>query len=139
MCLPVWVESCHSLLNMVASGTAPSFLRRNIAITRHRVESEGLSPATLGSAIVSLDTKVINPELADILLRQVPTEDEVKAFRRYELTEQKPLSALSDEDLLVRELTMIDKLTPRLNMITIMSTFAENCQTLQPVRMGGRV
>jgi len=49
------------------------------------------------SALFSLDLKTLFLERVEILLRVVPNEQEVKAFKEYE-RDRKPLSLLSEED-----------------------------------------
>ncbi len=47
--------------------------------------------------LCSLDLKTLSLERVEILMRVVPNEKEVKAFREYE-HEKKPMEVLSDED-----------------------------------------
>lgn len=49
------------------------------------------------SLTFSLDLKVLSLECVEILLRIIPNEQEVKAFKEYE-KEKKPIDQLADED-----------------------------------------
>ena len=55
-------------------------------------------------AINNLDLKTLSLEKVEILMRIIPNEQEVKAFREYE-RERKPLEVLSDEDKFVHNVS----------------------------------
>lgn len=52
---------------------------------------------SLNDFVFSLDLKLLSLEYVEILLRIIPNEQELKAFKEYE-KEKKPLDQLADED-----------------------------------------
>jgi len=76
---------------------------KSLSITRFTAlttGSTGLSLKTWSDIILyhySLDLKTLSLERVEILMRVIPNDQEVKAFKEYE-KEKKPITALSEED-----------------------------------------
>ncbi|KAH7965331.1 hypothetical protein HPB49_006076 [Dermacentor silvarum] len=101
---------------------------RNMAISRRKIE---LATDVVVRAVNSLDLKTISQDCVDILLRMVPNDAETKAYREYE-REKKPVDALTDEDKFLLQLTKIERLSQKLNIMSYIASFAENIQIITP-------
>uniref|UniRef100_A0A1I8IIZ2 FH2 domain-containing protein n=1 Tax=Macrostomum lignano TaxID=282301 RepID=A0A1I8IIZ2_9PLAT len=106
---------------------------RNLAVTRHKVESMRLSFADLAAAVDSLDADKVSADLAEILLRQgVPTEEEVRSYRRYEFAEGRRVDALSEQDQLLVALCRVPMLERKLQALRYAGQFEENFSGVEP-------
>ncbi|KAL1417465.1 hypothetical protein MTO96_000564 [Rhipicephalus appendiculatus] len=101
---------------------------RNMAISRRKIE---LATDVVVKAVNSLDLKTISQDCVDILLRMVPNDAETKAYREYE-REKKPVDALTDEDKFLLQLTKIERLSQKLNIMSYIASFSENIQIITP-------
>ncbi|XP_052246158.1 formin-like protein isoform X2 [Dreissena polymorpha] len=101
---------------------------RNVAITRRKIE---LSNDEIIRAIVNVDLKMLSIEVVDILQTVLPNDQEVKLLRTYE-RDKKPLELLSDEDKFMLQLTKVDRLQQRLQVMSFISNFHDDVHHLQP-------
>ncbi|XP_022238281.1 formin-like protein CG32138 [Limulus polyphemus] len=101
---------------------------RNIAISSRKME---LNSELLVRAINNFDLKVLSHESVEILQRMVPNEKEVKAYREYE-RQKKPFDALTDEDKFLLQLTKVERLSQKLNILNYIYSFSENVQLTTP-------
>ncbi|ESN99595.1 hypothetical protein HELRODRAFT_192864 [Helobdella robusta] len=112
---------------------APSLLEpnrlRNVAITKRKIE---MSNEMVVSAIQNLNLKMLSLERVEALLRILPTEQEVKAFREYE-GERKSVEVLADEDKFLIALTRVERLQQRLKIMSYIGNFFDSYQHLQPI------
>ncbi|XP_076319849.1 formin-like protein isoform X2 [Tachypleus tridentatus] len=101
---------------------------RNIAISSRKME---LNSELLVRAINSFDLKILSHESVEILQRMIPNEKEVKAYREYE-RQKKPFDALTDEDKFLLQLTKVERLPQKLNILNYIYSFSENVQLITP-------
>ncbi|KAM7302953.1 formin-like protein isoform X2 [Ixodes scapularis] len=101
---------------------------RNMAISRRKIE---LATDVVVKAVNNLDLKTVSQDCVDILLRMVPNDAETKAYREYE-REKKSVDALTDEDKFLLQLTKIERLSQKLNIMSYIAAFAENIQVITP-------
>ncbi|KFO90360.1 Formin-like 3, partial [Buceros rhinoceros silvestris] len=66
-----------------------------------------------------------------ILMRSLPTENEVKVLRLYE-RERKPIENLSDEDRFMMQFSKIERLMQKMTIMAFIGNFAESIQMLTP-------
>ncbi|XP_014675296.1 PREDICTED: formin-like protein CG32138 [Priapulus caudatus] len=76
-------------------------------------------------AINNLDLSILSLEMTEILLKLIPKEDEIKAYRQYE-KDKKPLEALTEEDKLMFQLTKVERLLQKLQVMSFIGNFDEN-------------
>ncbi|XP_076360922.1 formin-like protein isoform X2 [Tachypleus tridentatus] len=101
---------------------------RNVAISHRKLE---LSCEVVVRAINALDLKTLTQEYVEILLRMVPNEKEVKAYREYE-KQKKPVDDLTDEDKFLLSLSKVERLSQKLNIMSYIASFDENIQLIMP-------
>ncbi|KAG8178307.1 hypothetical protein JTE90_026278 [Oedothorax gibbosus] len=101
---------------------------RNMAISRRKVE---LHCDVVVRAINALDLTTLSQEYVEILLRMVPTEAEMKAYKEYERN-RKPVDALTDEDKFLFQLCKVERLSQKLHIMSYMASFGENIQLITP-------
>ncbi|XP_076348576.1 formin-like protein isoform X2 [Tachypleus tridentatus] len=101
---------------------------RNMAISRRKLE---LPIEVVVRAINALDLKTLIQEYVEILLRMVPNEKEVKAYREYE-RQRRPVDALTDEDKFLLLLSKVERLSQKLNIMRYIASFDENIQLITP-------
>ncbi|XP_052770325.1 formin-like protein isoform X2 [Mya arenaria] len=101
---------------------------RNVAITRRKIE---LSNDEIIRAIVNIDLKVLSIDMVDIFQTVLPNEQEIKAFKMYE-RDRKPVDMLSDEDKFMLQLTKVDRLSQRLQVMSFIANFHDDIHHLQP-------
>ncbi|WAQ94526.1 FMNL3-like protein [Mya arenaria] len=89
---------------------------RNVAITRRKIE---LSNDEIIRAIVNIDLKVLSIDM-------------IKAFKMYE-RDRKPVDMLSDEDKFMLQLTKVDRLSQRLQVMSFIANFHDDIHHLQPI------
>ncbi|XP_042901544.1 formin-like protein [Parasteatoda tepidariorum] len=101
---------------------------RNMAISRRKVE---LPCDVVVRAINALDLTTLSQEYVEVLLRMVPTEAEMKAYKEYERN-RKSVDALTDEDKFLFQLSKVERLSQKLNIMSYMAGFTENIQLITP-------
>ncbi|XP_022243881.1 formin-like protein CG32138 [Limulus polyphemus] len=101
---------------------------RNVAISLRKLE---LPSETVVRALNALDLKMLIQEYVEILLRMVPNEKEVKAYREYE-RQRRPTDALTDEDKFLLSLSKVERLSQKLNIMSYIASFGENIQLITP-------
>lgn len=101
---------------------------RNMAISRRKVE---LPCEAVVKAVNALELKTLSQDYVEILLRMVPNEAEVKAYREYEQS-RKPVDALTDEDKFLLQLTKVERLQQKLNIMSYIANFPENIKLITP-------
>lgn len=101
---------------------------RNVAITKRKIELPNESVMT---AIQNLDLNTLSLERVEALLRVLPNDQEVKAFREYE-NDKRPIELLSEEDRFLILLTKVERLSQRLKIMSYLGNFMDSRQHLQP-------
>ncbi|XP_076328093.1 LOW QUALITY PROTEIN: formin-like protein [Tachypleus tridentatus] len=101
---------------------------RNVAISRRKLE---LSNEEVVRAVSALDLNTLNQEYVELLLRMVPNDKEVKAYREYE-KQKRPVDGLTDEDKFLLSLTRVERLNQKLNIMSYIGSFDENIELLTP-------
>uniref|UniRef100_A0A915KV00 Formin-like protein n=1 Tax=Romanomermis culicivorax TaxID=13658 RepID=A0A915KV00_ROMCU len=80
---------------------------------------------------LSFDLQILDAENVEILLRVLPTAEEVKSYRDYE-TSQKSIDALSEEDKFLIQLSKVERLSQKLQIMSFMANFKESIELLNP-------
>ncbi|KAL1137587.1 hypothetical protein AAG570_009286 [Ranatra chinensis] len=101
---------------------------RNIAISRRKIE---MPIERVISAVNALDLKQIPLECVELLTRMVPTDTEIKAYREY-VSEKKDISALTEEDKFMLQLTRVERLSNKLSIMTYLGNFLDNVHLVMP-------
>ncbi|KAL7644452.1 UNVERIFIED_CONTAM: hypothetical protein RMT77_005284 [Armadillidium vulgare] len=101
---------------------------RNIAISRRKLE---YTVEVVTRAVNSQDLNTLNIENVELLQRMVPNDVEIKAYREYE-RERKLINQLTEEDQYMLQLSKIDRLAAKLQVMSFMANFFENIQTVTP-------
>lgn len=83
-------------------------------------------------AIHNFDLKQLSLENVEILQKMVPTDVEIKAFREY-VAEKKDVNLLTEEDKFVLPLTKIERLSPKLVIMSFIGNFFDNLHVISPV------
>lgn len=86
---------------------------RNIAISRRRLD---MSADAVCSAVNALDLQQLPLDSVELLQRMIPTEAETKAYRDY-VAEKKNIQQLTDEDRFLLQLTRVERLSAKLQVI----------------------
>ncbi|CAH1237809.1 FMNL3 [Branchiostoma lanceolatum] len=102
---------------------------RNLAISKRKI---ALDNDQIFRAIVMFDLNVLNVDQVDILIKFVPTDQEVKAFREYEVRDRKPVEKLSDEDKFMLQFSKIERIQQRLSIMNFLGNFEDNIHMLTP-------
>jgi hypothetical protein len=101
---------------------------RNIAISRRKLD---MSIDIVIKGVNYYDLKSVPVEAVELLQRMIPTEAEVKAYREYE-RDKRDLAKLTEEDRFLMQLTKIERLSTKLQIMKYIADFSENLQTLMP-------
>lgn len=101
---------------------------RNVAITRKKIAS---SHDSIRQAITQLDLGALQLEFAELLIRLVPNEEEMKKFQQFVVEKQNPKS-LPVDDRFMLELSLIDRLKSRLQIMIFMGNFEDDMAVLTP-------
>ena len=101
---------------------------RNCAITKRKIE---LSNEEVTKAINYIDLTTLSLDMVEILLTILPNDAEVKAFKMYE-KDRKPLDMLTDEDRFLFQLCKIERLSPKLHIMSFIGNFCDTIHNLQP-------
>ncbi|XP_071545954.1 formin-like protein [Panulirus ornatus] len=101
---------------------------RNIAISRRKLD---LPFDVVNRAVNSLDLKTLNVDSVELLQRMVPTDAEIKAYREYE-RERKPVNQLTEEDQFMLQLSKIDRLSTKLQIMSFIANFFDSVHTVTP-------
>ncbi|GAA49591.1 formin-like protein 3, partial [Clonorchis sinensis] len=102
---------------------------RCIGVLLRFLESEKYTRERLWSDITRLE---LSQDVADRIYHQLPTQDEVKTYLKYEFTDQLNVDDLTDEDRLLLHLCKIERLGTRLEIILFMNSFEDTVATLTP-------
>ncbi|KAG0715873.1 Formin-like protein CG32138 [Chionoecetes opilio] len=102
---------------------------RNIAISRRKLD---LPFDMLNRAVNSLDLKTLNLDSVELLQRMVPNDVEIKAYREYE-RERKPIPQLTEEDQFMLNLSKIDRLATKLQIMSFVANFCDSIHMVTPV------
>lgn len=100
-----------------------------IAISRRKLE---MPVEKVIAAINSLDLKQLPLDNVELLQRMVPTETETKAYREYQ-NEKKNINQLTDEDKFLLNLTKVERITAKLNIMNYIGNFFDNVHLVTPV------
>lgn len=101
---------------------------RNLAITRRKLAIE---PIEVARSVNNFDLQILDAENVEILLRVLPTAEEIKAYKDYEMT-QKPIDQLTEEDKFLIQLSKIERLSQKLQIMSFMANFKESMDLLSP-------
>ncbi|CAG5120372.1 unnamed protein product, partial [Candidula unifasciata] len=101
---------------------------RNVAITRRKIE---LTNDDIVKAINGLDIKKLSLDIVDIMLTILPNDQEMKAYKIFE-RDRRPVSVLSDEDKFMLQMVKVERLTPKLQIMSFIGNFYDNIHQLQP-------
>ncbi|XP_064078270.1 formin-like protein isoform X3 [Macrobrachium nipponense] len=101
---------------------------RNIAISRRKMD---LPFEVVNRAVNSLDLKTLNVDGVELLQRMVPNEAEIKLYREYE-RDRKPINQLTEEDQYMLQLSKIDRLSTKLQVMSYIANFFDNVHTVTP-------
>ncbi|XP_076094984.1 formin-like protein 3 isoform X3 [Mytilus galloprovincialis] len=101
---------------------------RNCAITRRKIE---LTNEEITRAINYIDLKTLSLDMVEILLTILPNDQEVKAFKQYE-KDRKPLDMLTDEDRFLFQLCKVERLSPKLHIMSFIGNFYDTIHNLVP-------
>ncbi|XP_063585534.1 formin-like protein isoform X3 [Penaeus indicus] len=101
---------------------------RNIAISRRKLD---LPFDIVSRAINSLDLKTLSVESVELLQRMIPNDSEVKAYREYE-RDRKPVNQLTDEDQYMLQLSKVDRLSTKLQIMSFIANFFDSVHTVTP-------
>jgi hypothetical protein len=103
---------------------------KNMAICRRRLP-QNLSVPDIIRAINALDIQTLSVETVELLQRMVPQEVEIKAYREYNMA-GKDIKRLSEEDLLMRQFSAVERFATKLQIMSFMSSFDENIKMVKP-------
>ncbi|XP_050738380.1 formin-like protein isoform X2 [Eriocheir sinensis] len=101
---------------------------RNIAISRRKLD---LPFDVINRAVNSLDLKTLNLDSVELLQRMVPTDAEIKAYREYE-RERKPVNQMTEEDQFMLNLSKVDRLSTKLQIMSFIANFFDNIHMVTP-------
>lgn len=102
---------------------------RCIGVLLRFLESEKYTPERLWIDITRLE---LSQDVADRILHQLPTQEEMKTYLKYEFTDRLNVADLTDEDRLLLHLCKIERLGDRLEIILFMNSFEDTVSTLYP-------
>lgn len=101
---------------------------RNIAISRRKLD---LGFEGVNKAVNSLDLKTLNVDSVELLQRMVPNDAEIKLYREYD-RDRKPVTQLTEEDQFMMQLSKIDRLAIKLQVMSYIANFFDNIHTVTP-------
>lgn len=101
---------------------------RNIAISRRKLD---FGFDVVSRAVNSLDLKTLNVDSVELLQRMVPNDAEIKLYREYE-RDRKPINQLTEEDQYMLQLSKIDRLATKLQVMSFIANFFDNVHTVTP-------
>lgn len=84
------------------------------------------------AAINNLDLKKLSLENVEILQKMVPTDAEVKAYKEY-IGEKKDQNLLTDEDKFMLQLTRVERISSKLQIMNYMGNFFDSLHLISPV------
>ncbi len=104
---------------------------KNMAICRRKLPA-GLPTSDLIRGVNALDVSAVGgQETVELLMRMVPTEAEIKAYREYNARRGDP-ERLTEEDRLMRLLACVERLSAKLQIMIFMATFEESVRSVRP-------
>ncbi|XP_055372916.1 formin-like protein isoform X2 [Condylostylus longicornis] len=101
---------------------------RNIAISRRKLD---MPIDDCIAAINSLDLKKLSLENVEILQKMVPTDVEIKAYKEY-IGEKKDQNLLTDEDKFMLQLTRVERIQSKLQIMNYMGNFFDSLHLISP-------
>lgn len=102
---------------------------RNIAISRRKL---GMSADSVIKAINNLDLKQLSLENVELLQKMIPTEAESKAYKDYAVIERKDVNHLTEEDKFMLQLTKVERIQSKLNIMNYMGNFVDSLHLISP-------
>lgn len=96
---------------------------RNMAISLRKLATP---TDLLVAAINRLDIEQLSLDSIEILMRMIPTAQEIQAYLDYEVTQGKPLDALTDEDKFLCQMSKIDRLENKIKTMFYMKNLDGN-------------
>ena len=103
---------------------------KNMAICKRKLP-QNLSVQDLVKAINALDVNILNMDTVELLQRMVPLEEEIKKYREF-TSSGKNVEELTEEDRLMRQFSVIERMKVKLQIMSFMSTFNENLKAVKP-------
>lgn len=100
-----------------------------LAISRRKLE---MPVDKVINAINSLDLKQLSLENVELLQRMVPSEQESKAYREY-VAEKKNINLLTEEDKFLMQLTKVERISAKLQIMNYIGNFFDNLHLITPV------
>ena len=82
-------------------------------------------------SINNLDIQVLNADAVELLQRMVPNEEEIKAYRKFDL-DRKDYNELTEEDQIMRHFSYVKRFEKKLHIMAYMASFEENVALLKP-------
>lgn len=83
-------------------------------------------------SINSLDLKSLSLEKVEILQKMIPTDDEVKLYRKFSI-DKRDANLLTEEDKFMMQLTKVERLTQKLYIMSYMGNFFDYMNSITPV------
>lgn len=93
-----------------------------------------MPPEKVIIAINSLDLKQLSLENVELLQRMVPTEQETKAYREY-IVEKKNINLFTEEDKFLLQLTKVERISTKLQIMNYIGNFFDNLHLITPVSL----
>ena len=86
------------------------------------------------TAINSLDLKKLSLENVEILQKMVPTDIEIKAYKEY-IGDKKDQNLLTEEDKFMLQLTRVERISSKLQIMNYMGNYFDSLHLIGPVRI----
>lgn len=83
-------------------------------------------------SINSFDLRAFSLENVELIQKMVPNEQETKAFRQYTI-DKKDVNQLTDEDKFLLKLTRVERLNPKLQIMSYMGNYFESINVIGQV------
>uniref|UniRef100_A0A5S6QAW8 FH2 domain-containing protein n=1 Tax=Trichuris muris TaxID=70415 RepID=A0A5S6QAW8_TRIMR len=102
---------------------------QNLAILKRKL---AMKASVIMKHVNSFDLQALTLDNVDILRRILPTAEETKAYKEFEQM-KKPVDSLCEEDSFLLELSHVERLGQKLQILNFMGTFKESVATIVPV------
>lgn len=102
---------------------------RNIAISLRKMGGRPVGEVV--TAINQLDLNMLPLDLVELLQRMIPTDEEMKEYKRFD-ADGGNASSLTDEDQYLLTLSRVGRVSNKLAIMAFMSNFPDLLQSIQP-------
>uniref|UniRef100_A0AC35TXE7 Formin-like protein n=1 Tax=Rhabditophanes sp. KR3021 TaxID=114890 RepID=A0AC35TXE7_9BILA len=125
-------------VSTASSGTTSAGVRKslldgkriqNIAITKRRLNKNANE---IMAAVHRFDLNALSGECVDILLKIVPSPEEMAMFKEYGAGNNNSFELLTDEDQFMGQLMKIERLKHKLGVMAFMASFDESVELVDP-------